>query len=141
MLSSHPTAVNDSTSQDNYKQLLFGFHPPVTHLVRSGVWTNMEFKVLVLRSSAGADPCGQPQAKPRAIYHKFWNYGSLTQYKPGDFLRNTNILQTIGDSVKYQIKWSQTFTCIGVNIGQRNKKPLFCAVFIGHVSHLDFLIF
>lgn len=43
-----PTAVNDSTSQDNYKQLLFGFHLAVTRLVRSGVWTNMEFKGLVL---------------------------------------------------------------------------------------------
>ena len=45
------------------------------------------------------------------------------------------LLQRIGDSVKCQIKWSQNSSCIGVNIGQREK--LFCAIFVEHVSHLD----
>ena len=47
------------------------------------------------------------------------------------------LLQRIGDSVKCYIKWSQNSSCIGVDIGQRDKKSFFCAIFVEHVSHLD----
>lgn len=59
---------------------IFGFHPAVRHLVRTGVWTNMELKalVLLLEQILRAQPQTEPGlADKDCSSDRFWGFSSL----------------------------------------------------------------